>query len=267
MSAQLAGFVSDPFDDGSIEHDVFRRGDGPAVLVLHEVPGIDGATLAVAERIRCAGFTIVLPDMLPPPFAPASPRLLVGNMIRVCVAREFWALALRYDRPLTRWLQALAVREHGLAGGPGIGIVGMCLTGGFALAAATQAPVAVAIASEPAVPFRVRPGASTDLGMSEGEVQVLADRVASGELCVRAFAYDRDPMTPPARMERIKSLLGSDVVIEGIHGKDHPVLDRAVGWTKKGPGTPDPEAVPALTETLRVLRETLLPGGSAPAPA
>jgi len=266
MTAQLAGFARDPFDDGSIAHDVFRRGEGPAVLVLHEVPGINDATLAVAERIRCAGFTIVLPDMLPPPFAPGGARLLVGNMVRVCVAREFWALALGYDRPLTRWLQALAIREHGLAGGPGIGVVGMCLTGGFALAAATREPVSVAIASEPAVPFRLRPGASRDLGMSEGEVQLLVDRVASGELCVRAFRYDGDLMTPPARLARIKELLGSDVVIEPIPGKDHPVLDRAVGWTKKGPGTPDPAAVPALTETLRVLRETLLPGVPAPTP-
>jgi hypothetical protein len=146
---------------------------------------------------------------------------------------------------VTRWLQALAIRE------------------GFALAAATRAPVSVAIASEPAIPFRLRPGASRDLGMSTAEIRVLRDRAARGEVCVRAFAYDRDPMTPPARLARIQELLGADAVVGGIHGWDHPVLDRAVGWTRQGPGTPDPEAVPALTETLKVLRETLLPGMSA----
>jgi dienelactone hydrolase len=258
MTAELAGFALDPFDDGSIEHDVFRRGEGPAVLVLHELPGIDGATLAVAERIRSAGFTIVLPDLLPPPFAPPGARLLVANLRRICVAREFWAFALRYDRPVTRWLQALAIREHGLAGGPGIGIVGMCFSGGFALAAATRAPISVAIASEPALPFRWRPGAARDLGMSTAEVKVLRDRAATGDVCIRAFAYDRDPVTPPARLARIRQLLGGAAVVDGIHGWDHPVLDRAVGWTRTGPGTPDPEAIPALTETLRVLQDTLL---------
>jgi dienelactone hydrolase len=264
MTAEIAGFARDPFDDGSIEHDVFRRGDGPAVLVLHELPGIDGATLAVAERIRSAGFTIVLPDLLPPPLAPPGMRLLVRNLVRVCVAHEFWAFALRYDRPVTRWLQALAVREHARAGGPGIGIVGMCLTGGFALAAATRAPISVAIASEPALPFRPRPGASRDLGMSTAEVRVLRDRVRGGEVCVRAFAYDGDVVTPPERMARIRDLLGDDVVVEGIHGRDHPVLDRAVGWQANGTlGRPDCNAVPALDETLRVLRETLLQGAPA----
>src|SRR5262245_52637417 len=176
MTAQLAGFALDPFDDGSIEHDVYRRGSGPAVLVLHELPGIDGATLAVADRIGGEGFTIVLPDMLPTPFAPAGARLLAGNFVRSCVASEFWALALRYDRPITRWLQALAVREHGLAGGPGIGIVGMCFSGGFALATATRAPISVAIASEPALPYRSRPGASRPPRMSTAEARARPER-------------------------------------------------------------------------------------------
>src|SRR5204863_3250451 len=112
---------------------------------------------------------------------------------------------------------------------------------------------------------RLRPGAARDLGMSTSEVRILRDRVAGGEVCVRAFRYENDLVTPPARLARIKELFGEDAVVGGIGGWDHPVLDRAVGWTRKGPGAPDPEAVPALTETLRVLRETLLRGGPAPA--
>jgi hypothetical protein len=95
--------------------------------------------------------------------------------------------------------------------------------------------------------------------MSTAEVRVLRDRVAGGELCVRAFRYENDLMTPPARLARIRDLLGSDAVVEGIEGSEHPVLDRAVGW-KQGPVAKDPQAQKALTETLRVLRETLLPG-------
>src|SRR5262249_11847776 len=96
----LADFQQDSFRDGSIEHAVYRHGSGPAVLVLHELPGIDSATFAVATTICEAGFTVVLPDLLPPPVPPSTKvtlRLLAANLRRVCVAREFWALALRYD--------------------------------------------------------------------------------------------------------------------------------------------------------------------------
>src|SRR5262245_32195763 len=194
----LPGYGHETFRDGGIEHDVRRSGSGPAVLVLHELNGIDLATFLVAERIKGEGFTVVVPDLLPP--LAGRPMVdLALNFGRICVAREFWAFALRYDRPVTRWLLALADREHAQAGGPGVGVVGMCFSGGFALASATRAPISVAIAAEPALPFRWRPGAPTDLGMSTPEATLLRDRAKRGEVCVRAFAYDADPITPRER--------------------------------------------------------------------
>jgi len=263
MGDPLPGYDHDPFRDGEIEHDVRRSGSGPAVLVIHELPGIDEATRMVAERIREEGFTVVLPDLLPPRSGEPTGLDLALNLGRICVSNEFWAFALRYDRPVTLWLQALAVREHARSGGPGIGIVGMCLSGGFALAAATRAPISVAIAAEPSLPFRWRLGAARYLGMSTAEVRTLRDRAARGEVCVRAFRYEGDPVSPPERLARIRELLGGETVVEPIPGRDHPVLDRAVGLTRHGPGEPDSRAVPALTETLRVLRETLLAGAPA----
>lgn len=255
-NAALAhGYTQSSFEDGGIRHDVFRAGSGPAVIVMHELPGLDAAVVAVAERIRGEGFTVVVPDLLP---AILGRRSVVLNFPRICVVREFRAFALRYDRPVTRWLQALAAREHGLAGGPGVGIVGMCFSGGFALAAATRAPIAVAVAAEPSLPFRWRPGAPRDLGMAPAAEEELAARSARGEVCVRSFRYDEDPVSPPERMVRLKELLGVDAVFEPIPGKDHPVLDRAVGMRRDGPGAPDPSAVPALTESIRVLRRGLL---------
>jgi dienelactone hydrolase len=252
------GYGQDRFASGGIGHDVYRAGEGPAVIVMHELPGIDRATVAVAERIRREGFSVVLPDLLPPLL---GRRSVVLNAPRICIVREFWAFALRYDRPVTAWLQALAAREHERAGGPGVGIVGMCFSGGFALAAATRAPISVAVAAEPSLPFRWRPGAARDLGMPPAAETDLAARSARGEVCVRAFRYEGDPVAPPERMARLKELLGGDVVVEPIRGRDHPVLDRAVGVGRKGPIAPEPEAVRALTESIRVLRRGLLGDG------
>jgi dienelactone hydrolase len=260
------GYDASSFAADGIRHDVYRAGSGPAVIVMHELPGLVPAVVAVAERIRSEGFTVIVPDLLP---AILGRRSVVLNFPRICVVREFRAFALRSDRPVTRWLQALAAAEHARVGGPGVGIVGMCFSGGFALAAATRAPIVVAIASQPSLPLRWRPGAPRDLGMPAAAEQALAGRSARGEVCVRAFRYQDDPVSPPERMARLKELLGDDVVVEPIRGKDHPVLDRAVGMGRDGPGAPDPNAVPALTETLRVLRVGLLgersPAGDASA--
>jgi dienelactone hydrolase len=249
------GYEPSRFPSGGIDHVVYRAGSGPSVIVMHELPGIDAATLAVAERIRREGFSMVLPDLLPPILGRRSVAL---NFPRICIVREFWAFALRYDRPVTRWLQALATAEHKRVGGPGVGIVGMCFSGGFALAAATRAPITVAIAAEPSLPFRWRPGAPRDLGMSTNAESDLAGRSSRAEVCVRAFRYEGDPVAPPERLARVKELLGDDVVFEPIAGNDHPVLDRAVGMWRSGPGAPDPNAVPALNESIRVLRRGLL---------
>ena len=253
--AEALGYQGETFESDGITHDVYRAGTGPAVIVMHELPGLDAAVVAVAERIRREGFSVTLPDLLP---AILGRRSVVLNFPRICVVREFRAFALRYDRPVTRWLQALAAHEHRHAGGPGVGIVGMCFSGGFALAAATRPPITVAIAAEPSLPFRWRPGAPRDLGMPSAAENDLAGRSGRAEVCVRAFRYEGDPIAPPERMVRLKELLGDDVVVEPIKGNDHPVLDRAVGMRKSGPGAPDQSAVPALTESLRVLRVGLL---------
>lgn len=254
------GYVQSSFEDGGIRHDIYCRGRGPAVIVMHEIGGLNPAVIAVAERIRRKGFSVVLPDLLPPTF---GRRSWLVNLAPACVFREFWAFALRYDRPVTRWLQALAAAEHARCGGPGVGIVGMCFSGGFALAAATRPPIVAAIGSQPSLPFQWRPGAPRDLGMSPAAEADLVARSRSGEVCVRAFRYDGDRVAPAARIARLKELLGPEVAVEPIEGRGHPVLDHAVGVGTSPPGTPDQNAVPALTETLRVLRTQLLGDGAA----
>ena len=256
------GYARSSFEDGGIRHDVYRRGTGPAVIVMHEIGGLNEAAVAVAERIRAEGFSVVLPDLLPATF---GRRSWLVNLAPACVFREFWAFALRYDRPVTRWLQALAAAEHARCRGPGVGIVGMCFSGGFALSAATRPPIVAAIGSQPSLPFQWRPGAPRDLGMSPAAEADLVARSRSGDVCVRAFRYDGDRVAPAARIARLKELLGAEVAVEPIEGRGHPVLDHAVGVGTSPAGIPDANAVPALTETVRVLRTQLL-GEGAPAP-
>jgi hypothetical protein len=53
----------------------------------------------------------------------------------VAVAKEFAAFALNKERPVTRYLRALARDLNAKTPGKGVGVIGQCFTGGFALAA------------------------------------------------------------------------------------------------------------------------------------
>ena len=153
-AAALAGFAAFPFAFAGRTREVYRAGRGPAVIVLHELPGLHPGVAAFARRLVQAGFTTYLPSLFGRPGAPFGAAELLRSMPRVCVSREF---AMRTDRtsPVVGWLRALAGRAYGECGGAGAGVVGMCFTGGFALATAVEPVVPAAVLSQPALPVPI----------------------------------------------------------------------------------------------------------------
>src|SRR5262249_39797228 len=129
----LDGFETTQFRHDGTTRDVYRAGTGPAVIVIHEVPGIHPGVIAFARRVVDAGLTVYLPSLLGTPGRPASTGYLLRTVLRACVSREFTMFATGRTSPIVSWLRALAAQAHGECGGPGVGAVGMCLTGGFAL--------------------------------------------------------------------------------------------------------------------------------------
>ncbi|MGZ4640307.1 MAG: dienelactone hydrolase family protein, partial [Actinomycetes bacterium] len=140
MAAQphvLPGFDVATFTHQARSHEVFRAGSGPAVVVVHELPGIHPGVVEFARRLVDAGYTVYLPTLFGRPGEPLAAGATVRSVLRVCVAREFTILADRTS-PVTHWLRALAAHAHKECGGPGVGAIGMCFTGGFALAMALE---------------------------------------------------------------------------------------------------------------------------------
>src|SRR6476646_8386370 len=133
MGQPLSGFQSWMFRHEDIEHEVFQAGHGPAVIVIHEVPGLHPGVVAFARRVIDAGFRVYLPSLFGHPGQAVSGGYLFGSMMRACVSREFTIFATNRTSPVVTWLRALAAKAHTECGGPGVGAVGMCLTGGFAL--------------------------------------------------------------------------------------------------------------------------------------
>jgi dienelactone hydrolase len=229
------GFSSAPLkaglDDGTcIERDVLvLDGPGPAVIVIHEAPALTESTLELARLLGSLGYTVVLPVLLGPPRVKASIGQTLRGLATICVAREFHALARNETSPIVAWLSALAVREHAFARGPGVGVIGMCFSGGFALAMVREENVVASVVGQPALPFTVLPGSRRALGLSAGDLDCIRGRAAMG-FSVRAHRFRADLKSPGARLRELQKQLPNAQVheIPSCNPMRHSVLASAV---------------------------------------
>src|ERR1700759_2268762 len=138
--------------DGMIRP-TYRKGTGPGVIVIHEIPGITPAVIAVGEEVVASGFTVVMPHLFGRPETPSNAGTVASAMIQVCTSAEFTKLATGVTAPMSTWLRDLARSLHAELGGPGVGALGMCFTGGFALAMMVDESVAAPVLCQPSTPF------------------------------------------------------------------------------------------------------------------
>lgn len=186
----LAGWHVAPFTYDGITHDVYRSGDGPGVILIPEIPGATPQVIALAERLVAAGFHVALPSIIGTPGRPVSGGYIAGSALRMCVSREFAAFARRADRPIAGFLRALARDVHAERGGPGVGVIGMCFSGGFALATAADDSVLAPVVSQPAVPPAIGAGRSAT-GLSPTEEAAIRRRAGDG-LCALGLRFTND---------------------------------------------------------------------------
>src|SRR4051794_41089252 len=151
MTVTLAGFTTTTFEYGGSTRPVYRAGSGPGLIVLHEMPGLHPLVVDFGRRLVDAGYTVFMPSLFGRPGEPFATGPLVRALAEVCVSREFRLLADRTPRVVT-WLRALANHAHAECGGPGVGAIGMCFTGGFALAMAVEPAVVAPVLSQPSLP-------------------------------------------------------------------------------------------------------------------
>lgn len=202
-----------PFSADGLTFDVLRHvvPGAATVILLHELPGHGERTIAVADRLVAGGFSVAMPVLLPPAIPYPGIRQAIGNGRKVLASDAFAPLAQRTDRPVTAWLRKLATYEASVSGCP-VGIVGMSLTGSFALAAAVDTAVGAAVASQPSMPpsyFKWQ----LDLAMSNDTLDDLVDRAEAG-FRVRAMRFSRDPISRGRRMRFIGDMLPNAEIVE-----------------------------------------------------
>lgn len=229
--AAPAGWECSTFASGGISHDVYRRGEGPGVVVVHEIPGITPTVLRFAEEVVEAGFTVAMPLLVGTVGKPPSLPYLASSMTRVCISREFTTWALDRTSPVVGWLRALARSLHLELGGPGVGAVGMCFSGGFALGMMVDPVMVAPVLSQPSLPLplaplpRRRAAQGADLNLAPDDREVVARRAAEG--CqVLGLRFTED-MAVGTRFESLRELLGDAFIaveLPSSSKRDHSVL-------------------------------------------
>jgi len=209
MTDDLADFERTTFSAEGTPRTVYRKGTGPAVIVMAEIPGITPHVADFARRVAEIGCTVWLPVLFGRPGAEPSATRMVRSIAPACVSSEFSAFAMGRTSPVVTWLRDLARHAHEECGGPGVGAVGMCFTGGFALGMMVDDRMLAPVLSQPSLPIALpgRSAAKADLHLSPADLARVKERAAEG-VCVLGLRFTGDPLSPPERFETLRTELG-----------------------------------------------------------
>jgi dienelactone hydrolase len=216
----LTDFTRDAFTHEGKSRKVFRQGSGPAVIVMAEFPGISPPVFDFARRVAAMGCTAVVPHLYGNPGRDPRPAAhglasamanVAGQLGPICISREFVVLATGRTSPVVRWLRALASHEHQRCGGPGVGAVGMCFTGGFALAMAVDDRLIAPVMSRPGLPVALTPRQRCSIDVSPADLARIKQRCADG-LSVMGLRFRGDRLSPAERFDFVRDQLGDGFI-------------------------------------------------------
>ncbi|MGW5151846.1 dienelactone hydrolase family protein [Rhodococcus koreensis] len=234
---------------GGVTHPTYRKGRGPGVIVIHEVPGVTPEVIGFAEEVVAQGHTVVMPSLFGSPGRGYGTVNTARSLVQVCVSREFTLFALGATAPVAVWLRSLARELHEELGGVGVGAVGMCFTGGYVLAMLADAPVVAPVLAQPATPVPVGAARRRDLGLSPADLDAVRAKVNAG--CqVLGLRYREDRQVGD-RFETLRREFGDNFIAVEFPGAQHSTLtlhrkqegvDRVLAFFAAKLGTADRES-------------------------
>jgi dienelactone hydrolase len=266
----------DPLTDfEAVEHDalgatrtVYRRGHGPAVIVMAELPGITPKVADFARRVADIGCTAVMPHLFGDPGRDptghgrlAMAGTFVSATVPACISREFSVLATGRTSPVVDWLRTLAAVEHERCGGPGVGAVGMCFTGGFALAMATDRRLLAPVLSQPSLPMPLGRSRRCSIDISPEDLAAVRRRCDDEGLEVLGLRFRGDRNVPEERFEMLRRELGdafTAVELDDADANPDAVLPPHSVLTEHLIDEPGQPTRRALDEVLDLFRRRLL---------
>jgi len=187
---------------------VYLAGSGPAVVVMHEMPGINPHVARFARWVRDAGFTVYMPSMFGRDGHQPTADEGAAVFQKTCASAEFRAFERGGSSPITQWLRALATLAHEECGGPGVGAIGMCFTGNFALTMMLEPAMLAPVLAEPALPLEDWGG----LEISPADLGTVRARMERENLTVHGYRFEGDHFCRAERFAAYAQALGDRFV-------------------------------------------------------
>jgi dienelactone hydrolase len=216
---QQRRFASAMAGGETVGHDIYEKGEGPVVVVLQELPGISQDTLTFADKMVAAGFRVVMPHL----FGPLGEFAMIRNMARLfCIRREIDIFARNRSSPIVDWLKALCRDARERYGVSGVGVIGMCLSGNFAISMMADDSVLASVASQPSLPLF----SQGSLHMSQEEVGAVRNRLDEHGPML-AYRFRDDMLCKAAKFEAIDRAFNDDrerIRLTPIPGNKHALL-------------------------------------------
>ena len=227
----LENYSNFTFKHLNTQHVVYKTGKGPGILLMHELPGMTKECIQLGNLLAKEGFTIYIPLMFGKPGQRASPI----SLVKLCINREFNLFSKNQSSPIVIWMKALGLVIHNECGGPGIGAIGMCLSGNFTLSLMADKYMIASVTCQPALPIGFTKTSKSSLGISDSEIECAKNnRFSDTKLLGLRFSHDK--FSPQARFQTLKQIFGksfNDIEIDsspsnthGISQKAHSVLTR-----------------------------------------
>ena len=205
---RLEDFAVRPITLDGVTKRVYVAGNGPGVIVMAEMPGISPHVARFSRWVRDAGFTVYMPSLFGRDGAVPGAAEGVAVFQRACVSAEFRAFARDGSSPVTQWLRALARLANAECRGPGVGAIGMCFTGNFALTMMLEPAMLAPVLSQPTLPLNDPSG----LEIAPEELDEVAERLDRENLSVLAYRFEGDRYCRAERFAAYRQALGNRFV-------------------------------------------------------
>ncbi|MCB1158366.1 MAG: dienelactone hydrolase family protein [Leptospiraceae bacterium] len=214
------------------DYRVFKKGQGPGVLIMHELPGMVQECVDFASRLSEAGFTVYLPLLFGEPNIENNTGTTIQYFGKLCISKEFTLFQGNKTSPVIEFLKSLCRRIHKECGYNGLGAIGMCLTGGFVIPLLLEPALLAPVLSQPSLP--INPFESASLACSDEDYEFACKRILKEKIPVLGFKFSHDALSSNEKFKRLKNDLGDLFIdntiysgpknMQGLQVTDHAVF-------------------------------------------
>ena len=218
VAAPRSDYHCQPFEHSGLTLNVWTRGSGPLVFVLHEMNGLTDNCFALGDALIDCGFSAAIPEF----FGDFGGGAL--GYVKACSRPLFRCYLASPLRPVDSWVKGLALR---MSGDKPFGAIGNCMTGAHPLVMLRSERCVAPVLCQPAFPFR---GSLFDrrhapkLALSDIDVEFARLRSQRDKVPILAIRFEKDGLCPPERFKTLDGLFGPRFHAVQIAGKGHSTL-------------------------------------------